>query len=617
LYNTSQQIKDAMYALSRRLIAKVTFGINDVTAYGDVSSIDGSIASYAKINQVVNRVREPSYKLATYEDNLFSLDGTVTFLDDNPVNNGEVGFVSNKLCDGLCRFSTPHKGVLLNGDMPIPNIIFSIRNTVTNDWYNINSDANGVCEFNHIPDGNYHIEGVWIDPIWHTTAAKTFTLINGLESGLAELEINIAGYSRSVQAPVTLTVEFNGVHSSAGITVTFDSVLGEFAIDYDVEAYDFNGGLITKVSIVNNTEIIHQALGQLYGYKKLVITVKKWSKPYRRARILEVDFGIVKIYTDNNLIRLNLVEDLDLTSGQIPSAEFRFEVDNADRAFNILNPTGFYKYLQERQSIYASVGIEHDDGSVNFIPLGEYFLAEWTSNEGALTATFTARTILDIMASYPYENLTAREINLKQLAEEVFAICKVTSYEIDSSLESVMTNGLVKRTDCKTVLQMIAIAGCSNIITTRTGVIKLVKADTIGEAQDSITFDNVYNEPQIQLEKIVKTAEVTYWEDLERSSIVSEVVMGINEGETLSLTENTLINTATRALMVANWLLYQRNNRRAKYSINFRGNPTHELADVVEIENSYGTDKKALITKLDMSYEGYFNAKVEAKGMAE
>jgi hypothetical protein len=617
LYNTSQQIKDAMYALSRRLIAKVTFGINDVTAYGDVSTIDGSISSYAKINQVVNRVREPSYKLATYEDDLFSLDGTVTFCDDNPVNNGEIGFVSNKLCDSLCRFSTPNKGVLLNGDIPIPNIMFSIKNTVSNDWYNIDSDVNGSLSFIHIPDGNYQIEGVWIDPIWHTSAAKTFTLLNGLESGLAELEINISGYSRPVQAPVTLSVEFNGVHSSAGITVTFDSVLGEYAVDYDVEAYDYNGALITKVSIVNNTEIIHQALGQLYGYKKLVIIIKKWSKPYRRARILEVDFGIVKIYTDDNLIRLNLVEDLDLTSGQIPSAEFRFEVDNADRAFNILNPTGFYKYLQERQSIYASVGIEHDDGSVNFIPLGEYFLAEWTSNEGALTATFTARTILDIMASYPYENIDVREISLKQLAEEVFAICKVTSYEIDSSLESVMTTGLVKRTDCKMVLQMIAIAGCSNIITTRTGVIKLVKADTIGEAVDNITFDNVYNEPQIELGKIVKTAEVTYWENLEQSTIVSEVVTGINEGETLSLTENTLINTATRALMVANWLLYQRNNRRAKYSINFRGNPTHELADVVEIENSYGTDKKALITKLDMSYEGYFNAKVEARGMAE
>lgn len=617
MYNTSQRVKDAMYALSRRLVAKVTFGINDVTAYGDVSSIVGANTSYANINQVVNRLREPSYKLATYEDGLFSLDGTVTFADENQANNGETGFVSAKICDNSGRFSTPNKGILLNGDTPIPNIQFSIRNTVTNYWYDIISNANGVFDFNHIPDGNYQIEGVWIAPTWHTLAAKTFTIENRLESGIAELEINLAGYPKPVQAPVVLTVEFNGTHSSAGITVTFDSVLGEYAVDYDVEAYDFNGNLITKVSIVDNTEIIHQALGQLYNYKKLVIIIKKWSKPYRRARILEVDFGIVKIYTDDNLIRLNLVEELDLISGQIPSAEFRFEVDNADRAFNILNPTGFYKYLQERQSIYASVGIEHDDGSVNFIPLGEYFLADWTSNEGALTATFTARTILDIMSSYPYENLEIRDISLKQLAREIFAICKVTSYEIDSSLESVMTNGLVKRTDCKTVLQMIAIAGCANIIVTRTGMIKITKVDTIGEPNDNINFDNVYNEPQIQLEKIVKTAEVTYWEDLEQSTIVSLAVPGINEGETLSLTENTLINSAEHANRIANWLLSQRNNRRAKYSINFRGNPAHELADVIDIENSYGTDKKAIITKLDMSYEGYFSSRIEAKGMAE
>ena len=616
MQKSSQKVKDAIYAPSRRIFAKVTFGINDVTAYGDVASIAGKTVGYCNINQVINRVREPSYKLATYEDKMFSLDGTVTFADENPVINGETGFVSSSMCDDLGRFVVPGRGILLDGNKPIPNTIFSFYNTATNQWYDCTSDANGTFSLTHVPDGIYQLEGVWIPPNWYTTAAKTFSIVGGLESGKAELEINIQGYTKPVQGPVTLTVDFYGFHSSAGITVTFDSLLGEYAVDYDVEAYNAAGELITKVSYTDNTEIIHQALGQLYGYKQLVINIKKWSKPYRRARIMEVDFGIVKIYTDN-LIRMNLVEDLDLTSGQIPSAEFKFEVDNSDRAFNILNPSGFYKYLQERQSIYATLGIELDDGSVSNVPLGEYFLAEWTSNEGALTATFTARTILDLMASYPYENLSEREISLKQMAEEIFSVCKVTSYEIDSSLESITTKGLVKRTDCRTVLQMIAIAGCANVFVTRTGVIKLIKADSIGDAQDSITFDNVYNEPQVLLEKIVKTVEVSYWNDLEQSTIVSVTVPGISEGETLSLTENTLIDSPDMAMAVAYWILTQKNDRRAKYTMDFRGNPLHELADVVEIENSYGTNKKAIMTKIDMSYEGYLQAKTEAKGAAE
>ena len=617
MLSASQKVKDAIYAPSRRIVAKVTFGITDVTAYGDVESIVGETVSYCNINQVVNRVREPSYKLATYEDKMFSLDGTVTFADENPSINGETGFVSSKLCDDLGRFVVPGRGVLLDGNKPILNTIFSFYNTTTNIWYDCISDANGEFTFN-VPDGVYKIEGVWLDStkFWYTTAAKTFSISGGLESGKAELEVNIKGYSKPVQGPVTLTVEFNGIHSSAGITVTFDSLLGEYAVDYNVEAYNAAGELIIRERYTNNTEIIHQAIGQLFGYKKLVITIKKWSKPYRRARIMEVDFGIVKIYTDN-LVRMSLVEDLDLTSGQIPSAEFKFEVDNSGREFNILNPSGFYKYLQERQSIYATLGVELEDGSVSNIPLGEYFLAEWTSNEGALTATFTARTILDLMASYPYENLSEREISLKQLTEEIFSVCKVTSYEIDSTLESITTKGLVKRTDCRTVLQMIAIAGCANVFVTRTGVIKLVKADAIGDVQDSITFDNVYSEPQVLLEKIVKTVEVSYFDDLEQSTIVAVAVPGISEGDTLSLSENTLIDSPERAMAVAKWILAQKNGRRAKYTMDFRGNPLHELADVVEIENSYGTNKKAILTKIDMSYEGYLQAKTEAKGAAE
>lgn len=521
MYNTTKKVKDMFYAPSRRVVGRVTFDITDVSAYDDVSSVDSTTqTSFTDRSQISNKRRDPNYKLATFEDGLFSLDGTVTFPEEEPANNGETGFVSDDLCNG---------------------------------------------------------DSVWaINP--------------------------------------SLTVNFNTNHSSAGITITFDSLLNEYAVDFDVLAYNDLGQLIDSVSITNNTQVTLQALGQLYNYRSLVVTVKKWSKPYRRARILEVDFGIVRVYDDNGLIRLGLTEDLDLTSGQIPSAEFTFEVDNFDRVFNILNPTGFYKYLQQRQKIYAHLGVELDGGAISYIPLGQYYLADWTSKEGAMTASFTARTALDLMSSYNYENLSPTVKTLKQLADEIFSLCGITDYVLDSSLDSITTDSLVKRTDCRTVLQMIAIAGCVNIFVTRNGVINVVKVDTIGETQDNITFDNTYSEPQIQLEKIVKTVETSYWTDLETSTIVTVSAADIVEGETLSLKENTLINTSSRATVVANWLLAQKNNRRATYSIDFRGNPSQELSDIIEIENSYDTDKKAIITKINLTYEGYLKAQLEAKG---
>lgn len=513
-----------MYAPSRRIFAKVTFDITDVTAYEDVSGITNTEeTAFTDAQQVTNKNREPSYKLATYEDGMFSLDGTVTFPDEVAANNGETGFVSSNLCDEFGVFTS---------------------------------------------------------------------------------------YPQ-------LTVDFSQTHASVGITIAFDSVLGEYAEDFDVIAYDDLGVVIDQVSIVGNTEIVRQALGQLYNYKKLVFTIKKWSKPYRRARVLEVDFGIVKVYDGEGLIRLGLIEELDLVSGQIPSAEFKFEVDNRDRVFNILNPTGFYKYLQQRQKVYADLGVELEDKTVTYMSLGQFYLDEWTSEEGSMTASFTARTSLDLMSSYNYENLLPTTKTLHQLAVDIFTICGITDYELDVSLSSINTDCLVKRTNCRQVLQMIAIAGLVNIFVTREGKIKVTKVDTIGELQDEITFDNTYSEPRIQLEKIVKSVEVTYYTDLDTETITSVSAIGVTEGATLSVTDNTLINTSLRATAVADWILSQTNNRRAKYSVDFRGNPAHELADIVSIENSYGTSKNVIITKNEITYEGYLKTRLEAKGVAE
>jgi hypothetical protein len=424
----------------------------------------------------------------------------------------------------------------------------------------------------------------------------------------------VCGVDGVFATPPTVTVEFGATHSSIGLTVTFDELNNEYAVDYDLATYDSAGTLIKTVSVVGNTDVSDEAFGQADNYKKIVLTIKKWSVGDRRARVSELEFGLVKVYSDNSLIRMNLVEDLDLTSAKLPSAEFSFEVDNLDRAFNILNPTGFYSYLQQRQKVYVSLGLNLDDIRTEFIPLGSYFLSEWISNEGSITASFKARTALDLMSSYSYENLTAVTKSLTQFAKDIFAVCGITDYVIDTSLDTINTNSLVKNKDCKTIMQMIALAGECNVFVGRDSKIYIKPVKTIGTTVDSVNFDNSYNEPQVTLEKIVKKVDVTYWTDLATSGISSTTATGVDEGETLELKENTLINDSTRALAVANWLLAQKNDRRTKHTTNWRGNPALELSDPVSVENSYGANKTALVTKINLSYEGYLKAQTEARG---
>lgn len=410
----------------------------------------------------------------------------------------------------------------------------------------------------------------------------------------------------------TITFDFGSTHSSVGLTITFDAFNEEYATDFDVTAYDAVGGVIEHVSVTGNTDVMAKPMGQLADYKKVVIIIKKWSRGDRRARVLEVDFGIVEVYTDDSLISLNLIEDMDMITAQLPSPEFEFTVDNSERLFNILNPTGFYRYLQERQQVIGEIGVDIGAGVIEWIPLGNYLLWEWTSDEGSLTASFTARTNLDLMANFDYEQLTPVNRSLYALAEVLFAVCGITNYWIDPALQSITTNSLAKKATCRDVLQMIAIAGCANIFVTRANVITL-KCLTFGAAVDSVTLDEMYNEAQIKLEPVVRQVQVTHWSNLDASAITTINNPVATVGDVLKLENNTLINDSARASAVANWILAQK-AYRAAYRLNWRGNPAHELSDIISIENSYGGNMEAFVTKNDIRYAGYLEATSEAKG---
>ena len=522
MQNVSNEYKEAVYASTRTTKGRVTFDISDVTARGDVGDISSTAESaISDKQQLINRKREQSLNLATFEPNRFKLDGSFVFPDDSNVNNGELGFVSDNL-----------------------------------------SEANG--DFILYP---------------------------------------------------TLTFTFGEAHSSMGITVTFDVLNNEYATNFTIDAYDGSNNLVLSKEIVNNEIDQVASIGQYFLYKKIEITIKKWSKPYRRSRVVEVDFGIVKIYTDKNLIKMSLVEEMDIIAKNLPSAEFKFTVGNANKDFNILNPDGFYKFLQQRQNVVPEIGVV-TGLTTEYVQLGNYYLMDWTSDEGSLTATFTARNIIDIMSSNDYENLVAKSgYSLYDMAVDIFNICGVANYEIDVSLQSIMTNGLVKKTNCRNVLQFISIAGMCNIYLDRGDKLILKQNPLLmNDAVDTISLHDMPKEPQIKLDKVVKSATVYYYSNLDTQLLYTESNVEVNDGDNLKLENNTLINTLTQAANVAKWILKQM-NYRAIYTANWRQNPAHEINDVVIVEDSYSQNKKAILTKIELTYQGYLEGKTEARGL--
>lgn len=419
----------------------------------------------------------------------------------------------------------------------------------------------------------------------------------------------LCGEDGTFDPPQILEFVFSEDHSSMGISIAFDDAANEYAADFDINIYSAEGSLIHSEEVIGNTEPKYVLVEQLDNYRKVEVIIKKWAAGYRRARVVEVDFGVVKEYGPDKLIKLNLLREVSLTGETIPASELIFTIDNSDKEFDILNPKGFYRFLQERQEAKLEMGLEISSGIFEYVPMGLFYLFDWKNDEGNLTTTFTALDVIRLLDDYEMENLTPDPKNLYVLAEEVMATAGITDYEIDSSLQDISTQAVFRKMTTRALLQQICIAGCAVPYTDRKGKL-IIKRLTDNEPIDNITFDISYLEPQIKLDRLISAVEVNIYDN----GTINDTFKLSNgpKGEVYKV-DNPLINDVTTAHTVAEWILATL-NKRAIYEVDWRQNPALDLGDVVTVENAYDTDVPAKIYKQEIEYQGYISGRTELRG---
>lgn len=417
----------------------------------------------------------------------------------------------------------------------------------------------------------------------------------------------------SGEDPETITLQYSTSYTSAGLTITFDPLFGEYATDFTITAYNASNVVVFTQSITNNTLTQYTLINQILNFRKIKIDIEKWSVPYRRARVAEIDAGVVLVYTDEELIKMSLTEEMDPLSSNLVIPEFSFTVDNSNGEFDILNPTGIYQSLQVRQRIQAELGLELTTRT-EWVPLGVYFLSEWKSDAGSLTATFKGRSKLDLLDTATFEQLTPQtSYTIYMLIQAILNAAGITGYSIDTALQSISTNGLMEKKTCREALQMAAIAGKSRIFITRSDILTIKTVGTTPSAVSSVTFDDMFEEPQIELGKPVLSSTVYYYTSIGAAAgsyIKSDPL--ITKGETIVLENNTLINSAARAQAVAEWLYDTRNNQKT-FTFDYRGNPSLELNDVIASETRYVASQNITLLKNELNYEGFLTAKIEGR----
>ena len=182
----------------------------------------------------------------------------------------------------------------------------------------------------------------------------------------------------------TLTFTFTQNHSSMGFTVIFDNKADQYCTDFTIKTYDASNVLITSKEITGNKQAECAVSLKTDNYRKMVIEFAKTNHPLRFVRVAQVLFGIVQKHTADNSSEAEIIYEIDPTSQTLPANEFTITIDNQDRRYNLINPDGIYRFLQQGQSLDVEIGIGGE-----FVNMGRYYYNKSTSADNNITAQIT------------------------------------------------------------------------------------------------------------------------------------------------------------------------------------------------------------------------------------
>lgn len=534
------------------------------------------------------------------------------------------------------KWKSAHKQTLLNEGFVEVSLAIADPDSLAD---NKEVQDNGAI---YISNSSELTNGVEKSPTPYCTLEQNLWVLDGNRKHIPESANGSEGFVSDVMSDdvcaftdkiPTLTIDFSKEFTSIipGVTITWSEVYNEFATDFLVRA--FNGDtVVAEREVLGNRSVTSPVLLDISGYDRIVVYVKKWCLPNRRARVEEIFIGLKKVYTKSDLFDFTHTQSASLLSLALPKSEIKYSVNNLNGEFNPYNDSGLSKYIKERQEVKTRYGLKMNDGTIEWIKGGTFYLSDWYAKQNGLTADFTARDkfeyLTDVYKDWKFTPNTRRD--MYDLAELLLNAANLpegsAGWSIDESLKGVQNFGMfttapLPEDTIGNNLQLVANAAKCVLYQDREGVIRIepLKLNAIYDTDYEISSFNSYSKAEISLSKPIRQVKVkTYsypWNDegTGLGDITSEEVSypADNEiskdttGETIIL-DNPIITNKQGALELAEHMYSYLKNRKILES-SWRADTRLDALDVVKIPHNYITDQVCM-TDVEVKYNGAFRA---------
>lgn len=398
---------------------------------------------------------------------------------------------------------------------------------------------------------------------------------------------------------VSLTYNFSVPQNSAGFTLVFDTRSGECASDFTVTTYN-GSSVVSSIAITGNEESKVFFDLQSYGYNKLIVRFTKTSKPYRRIRLTEFIFGQTVKFDGSKIKELRIVRETSQYGEKLPSSMLRITIDNSDNSYNVLNPFGVYRFLQEGQGLTASLFINDEP-----VEMGKFYFESANANDDALTATIVAYDLFWRLDKSVYNKGTTGTWTALQAIQDIISDAGLSiTLDINATAGArTVQKCIPQNTTHREALRMVAQAARMTLWFNRDGVLVGTDRYTTWERTNNaslnlnrmIGFGNGSDKGRINSVTVRQRDE---YQNITTDTSASDIVSG--EPNQPLLVQNPLVVSNQNVA----WYVLNENAYRIRYALPVQGNPALDLLDTIDISNAYGETDHCKLMKLETIYDG-------------
>lgn len=434
---------------------------------------------------------------------------------------------------------------------------------------------------------------------------------NNNEIGYMSAEISDA--NKILTIPQILEFNFSQTHSSVGFTIVFDDKIGDCAEDFALQVYDTSNALLYEKAVTGNNLTTYIFDTPVQNYKKVKFTFTKTSKPFRRIKVVELTFGIIQDFESEDISNLKLLYEIDPTVENLSSNELTLTINNIDKKYNMINPTGIYNFLQQGQVIKVSLGIGNAENNIEFVNMGQFYYTSSTAEDDGITAKLQANDLF-----YNLSNSICRigTTGTWTVNEAVNAVIVNSGVNIKTNIPANIGNRIIKKcipqnTTHRDALKMIALSSMSHCFFNRNNELQYIEYEIKTNANDVLDNDNMYTVAKISDSGRINKIELVIKDEYAKTeNIYTATNKTSDENDRIKTVNCPLANDGNA---VANWLL-NIVQKRIKYELQERGNPAREIFDTVKIYDAFNENRNALVTREEFLFDGILKANTKAIG---